>query len=488
MTLTSALSSANSGLSAASRRASITANNIANATTPGYVRRRLVVAENILNGTGQGVNFVGIERTQDIALSREKRLALGASEKSNIIANAYNDLNREMGLPGDSFGLFSSYQGLETSLRELAVTPESFANQNAVYNDLNTLTRQFSDLHRVGINLRENADNAIARSVRDVNKGLHKIAELNEQIAGIVGSGDGAAALEDERQRILDEIAKIIPIKDIPRDGGQIEIVTREGIFLLTGNVHELNFTPSGVIPAGVEYDPNGGLLSGLSVNGQELTPGQGGFAISSGSLAGHFAVRDKIAPDFLSRLDTLAADIVNRFSDSAVDPTLGAGAPGILTDNGNTVDPLNIAGIASRLRINAAIDPSQGGTPTRLRDGIGAATTGPTGNADILNNLLEAFTKPDAAPTDSGLLGDHSSIELAAGLSSLIGEARVNADAVAASTFSRATVLADAELSKTGVNTDEEMQTLLLIEQAYAANARVIQTVSEMLDILMQI
>ena len=488
MTLTSALSSANSGLSAAARRASVTANNIANASTPGYVRRQLVVAENVLNGTGQGVNLVGVERTQDIALSREKRLADGASGKSNIIANAYNDLNREMGLPGDSFGLFSSYQGLETSLRELAVTPESFANQNAVYNDLNTLTRQFSDLHRVGLNLRENADNAIARSVRDVNTGLHKIAELNEQIAGFTGSGEGTAALEDERQRVLDTIAKIIPIKDIPRDGGQIEIMTVEGIFLLAGNVNELKFTPSGVIPAGAQYDPSGGLLSGLSVNGQELTPGQGAFSISSGNLAGYFAVRDKIAPEFLTQIDTLATDLVNRFSGSSIDPTLAAGAPGLLTDNGNAVDPLNTVGIASRLRINAAIDPSQGGTPTRLRDGIGAVTTGPTGNSEILNNLLEAFTTSKTAPTGSGLLGDHNSIELAAGLSSLIGEARVNADAVAASTFSRATVLADAELSKTGVDTDEEMQSLLLIEQAYAANARVIQTVSEMLDILMQI
>jgi len=42
--------------------------------------------------------------------------------------------------------------------------------------------------------------------------------------------------------------------------------------------------------------------------------------------------------------------------------------------------------------------------------------------------------------------------------------------------------------LSFGGVDTDAEMQSLLLIEQSYAANARVIQTVSDMLDILMQI
>ncbi len=486
MTLTSALSSANSGLAATARRAGVTASNIANASTPGYVRRELVVGENVLGGIGQGVRVVGIERTQDLALSRETRLASGAAAQSNVIAKAYTDLNREMGLPGDSFGLFAAYQDVETTLRELAVTPESFANQNAAFNSLNALTTQFSELHRVGITQRENADHAIARSVQDVNANLHKIAELNLQITGSVGQD--TTALEDQRQLILNELSQVIPIKTYYRDSGQLEISTKEGVFLLTGKVHEINFTPSGVIPAGATYDPSGGFLSGLKVGEQDITPGSGAFGISSGNLGGYFTVRDKVAPDFLSQLDNLAADIINRFSGSSVDPTNGAAAAGIFTDNGNAVDPLNIVGIASRLRVNAAIDPNQGGSPTRLRDGIGAVTTGPTGNSDILNNLLNAFTKSSAAPTGSGLLGAHTSSELAAGLSSLIGEARVNADAVAASTLSRATILADTELAKTGVDTDAEMQVLLLIEQSYAANARVIQTIDEMLDILMNL
>jgi flagellar hook-associated protein 1 FlgK len=38
------------------------------------------------------------------------------------------------------------------------------------------------------------------------------------------------------------------------------------------------------------------------------------------------------------------------------------------------------------------------------------------------------------------------------------------------------------------GVDTDQEMQKLLLIEQSYAANARVIQTVDEMIQTLLRI
>ena len=38
------------------------------------------------------------------------------------------------------------------------------------------------------------------------------------------------------------------------------------------------------------------------------------------------------------------------------------------------------------------------------------------------------------------------------------------------------------------GVDTDQEMQKLMLIEHAYAANAKVISTVGEMLDAIMEL
>ena len=46
---------------------------------------------------------------------------------------------------------------------------------------------------------------------------------------------------------------------------------------------------------------------------------------------------------------------------------------------------------------------------------------------------------------------------------------------------------LKQAELSD-GVDTDQEMQNLLLIEQAYSANAKVIQTVDEMMQTLLRL
>ena len=47
---------------------------------------------------------------------------------------------------------------------------------------------------------------------------------------------------------------------------------------------------------------------------------------------------------------------------------------------------------------------------------------------------------------------------------------------------------MAEAEISETGVDVDQQMQDLLIIEQAYAANARVIEIASNMIDRLMEI
>lgn len=491
MTLSRALSSAQSGLSATALRADITAGNVANATSPGYVRREVVTSENIIGGRGNGVRIAGISRAQDFALTRIRREADASLGRSTLITQTYVQINQELGSPGDGFGLFSSYENFESSLRDLAVTPESAALQNSTYAAANTLVSQFNDLSAISQNLRQNADASIARDVNTVNSALIDLQKINQSISG-VGGGNGAidiSALEDERQRLLDTIGQIIPIRDIPRAGGQIDVITDTGVFLLTNDVHEISFTPSNAILPGSSFAAGTGGLSGLTVGGQDITPGAGGsFSINSGSIAGYFKIRDEIVPEFNTQIDTLAADLIERFSDDAIDPTKTPGAAGLFTDAGGTLDVTNIPGLAGRLRLNAAVDPAQGGELYRLRDGLGAAAPGASGNADILNNLLQAFTTTLDAPAGTGLSGLHSSTELVAGITSVIGESVVRHEAITASVNARAEILSDAELETSAVDTDQELQKLLIVERAYAANARVIQTVSELLDQLLRL
>ena len=489
MTLSSALSAANSGLRTTSYRAEIAAGNVANANTPGYVRREAISSEAATGGQGSGVRIAGVQRHQDLAVTALRRDADASLARSDALAQTFNQLNINLGTPDSEFGLFASFQGLESTMRELSATPESSVLQASVLGASADLVNQFHSLSELTNSLRESADMDIARDVETVNSALHRLSELN---GSIVSSGNGtgeAAALEDERQGLIDTISEIIPVQIAQRENGRIELLTKEGVYLLSTQVNEVTFNPANAIPPTSQYNDGSGQLSGLTVGDQDITPGAGGnFSLSSGSLSGYFSVRDTIVPKFNEQLDSMASDLIRRFSDDGLDPTKAAGAPGIFTDAGAALDPLNTTGIASRIALNAAIDPSQGGSVTRFRDGLGALTTGPEGNADILNGYLDAMNTASAAPSGSGITGTYSFSELLAGFTSTVGENRVRNDAINSSALVRQNLYSDAEIQASGVDTDVEMQALLIIEQSYAANARVIQVVSDMLDRLMQI
>ena len=65
------------------------------------------------------------------------------------------------------------------------------------------------------------------------------------------------------------------------------------------------------------------------------------------------------------------------------------------------------------------------------------------------------------------------------------ISTARLSSEAEVSFSTARATALQEQEMANS-VDTDQEMQKLLLIEQSYAANAKVMQTVDDLLKILM--
>ena len=76
----------------------------------------------------------------------------------------------------------------------------------------------------------------------------------------------------------------------------------------------------------------------------------------------------------------------------------------------------------------------------------------------------------------------------MAAQFASLAGQKRVQNEGILSSTSAQHTMLIEAEQSENGVDIDSQMQDLILIEQAYAANARVIEIASQMINRLMEI
>jgi flagellar hook-associated protein 1 FlgK len=184
------------------------------------------------------------------------------------------------------------------------------------------------------------------------------------------------------------------------------------------------------------------------------------------------------------SRIDAVARDLYERFADPAVDPTIAGTDPGLFTDSGGAFLAADEVGLAGRLRINAAVDPAAGGAVWRLRAGLSAAAPNDPGDGTLLRAMTDAL-EAARSPASGPFAGQPRS---AGALADELG-ALWNAETQALETTlsysgSRADALRTLHLQD-GVDTDQEMQKLLLIEQAYAANARVISTVDQMIQTL---
>lgn len=482
MALSSALSAANSGLRVTNLRADVVATNVANASTPGYVRRSLSVSETLLGGTTVGVVSRGIVRSEDAFLTSTRQGLTSDLAQANVLASTFQSLSSLVGDGIEGEGLFGAYDRFESALSNAATSPESGTQARALLQAAQDLTTEFNTLSNVVETQRSEADREIAAGVEIINATLREIEDLNTRIVSSQDGSAGQVALLDDRQRAVDNLSEYLPIQTIERGQGRVDVLTTEGVFLVSGVARELQFDQSARFTAGQTVE--NGSLSGLSVDGVNITPGSDSFgAISSGIIGGLFSLRDQDLPEFGAQLDTLAEDLISRLSDDAIDPTKTPGDPGLFTVATAPAD----VGTAGRLQLNAAIDPDQGGELFRLRDGLGAVTEGEPGNRTILDGLYDAFTAVQNINAN-GLNGTFSSSELAGQFSTIVGQNRVNQEAILTSTNSQFEAIRDAETLETGVNIDDQLQELLIIEQAFAANARVIQVVDDLLNRILEL
>lgn len=474
MAFSHALSNALSGMTAASTAIQVRAGNIANATTPGYARRDVALD----TGPFGGVRVTSIVRSEDSILLGNRLSADARNQSLQEQARAAASINTAFGEPGDVDGLFATLSRFYSSLEDLANAPDSGAYQQSAIDGAKDLTRTFNRLGQAATDLRTNADRDIAATVADVNAAIKALSDLNKSASG--GTGQALSGLAEQRQTYIDTVGNALNIKVSYGRGGSVHIRTAEGVVLLDENPREISFAASGVVAPGTRL--SAAQLSGLSVDGIDVTPDSGPQSIKGGRLRGLFSVRDEIGVSFEERLDTLAEDFVTRFSDSTVDPTLAVGDEGVFVSGGSG------AGVASRIAVNSALDPESGGAIWRIRDGINAATPGPSAGVGVTAGLLDALDTQRPLGSVTGSPANLSAVDAIAAFSSVIGTEKVQAGTRAAASAATAQSLKDEELSAHGVNTDQELQSLLLIEQSYAANARVVQVVDNMLARLMEI
>ena len=475
MSFTTTISNALSGLAANTRAAGVVSDNIANAQTEGYGRRELELTSRRYGG----VRAEGVRRAESPRLTADIRTAEAGRGAAAVSQDALARIERSIGSPDQPGSLGARLAGLESALVSAAADPASEAELTGLLSALTGVTGGLKDASVSIQGVRTEVEAAIAADVEALDASLRRIAKLNAEIAKARPLGRDVNPLLDQRRGEIDTVAGIAPVRVFERADGMVTLIARGGATLLEGtSPAKVEFQPAGLVTAAMDVDAGG--LERVTLRGEPIDPGTFGKPLSGGTLGARLALRDETLPAIQSRLDGFAADFARRVEEVQ---------PGLLTDGGGPL-PATLSppepGFAGQLGVAAAVDPARGGDVTRLRDGVSAAVRGPSGRSELLRGLADALGRSDSAPAGFAPGGRDSS-GLMADVASGVASSRLAADAEVARASASVEILRQEERVD-GVDTDAELQRLLQIERSYAAGARVLQAVDEMMFRLMEI
>jgi flagellar hook-associated protein 1 FlgK len=470
MSLNSALTAALGGLTANARKAETVSSNIANALTPGYGRREIELASRTAGNSPAGVRIVGERRMVDVALTNDRRGAEAKLAQVQVQIDALAAFERVLGLPGAPGALTTRIAALEAALTEASSRPDQPVRLEAVARTASELAEGLNRTSRSLDAAAMETDRRVEDGVTRLDTALREVERLNTTIQRQILRGDQPNGLMDQRQRLIDSISDLVPLREIQRPQGQVALFTEGGAILLDGRAAKVGLSS--------------GTPAQITLDGRAVGTGPAGL-MGGGSLAGMIDLRDTALPEMRAGLDNLALDLIERFR---LDPP----ADGLFRDTAG-LDPAidGIEGLAGRVGLHPlGAPPAPAPELWRLRDGLDATAPGLPSDSTQLRAFAAALE--DVRPPAAALPGSawfaapmQSFTGFASELQSRLGGLRFGLEDRAAFFSAQGEGLRDAE-ARNGVDTDTEMQKLLMVERAYAANARVIQAADEMLQRLM--
>jgi len=125
MSLTQALNTAVTGMRVNQAGLSIVAANVANAETPGWVRKTATQVPIVAGSVGTGVRIAAINRELDQYVQRQMRVESSGASYAGLRAEFYDRLQAIYGVPGSVSTLETSYNQFTSALHVLTTMPSS---------------------------------------------------------------------------------------------------------------------------------------------------------------------------------------------------------------------------------------------------------------------------------------------------------------------------------------------------------------------------
>lgn len=326
MSLTQALATAISGLRVNQSALSLVASNVANADTPGYIRKTVNQVTTSSNNAGASVRISAIQRELDVYVQRQLRTETAGASYASTRAQFYERLQDIYGAPGSSTTLETVYNNLTTALQSLATSPDDPATRSSVISAAQVLAQKLNQTS-VGIQgLRGDAELGIADAVARANTAMSEIARINQRIAASGQSDSATATLLDQRDAYIDELTQLMDISVVETDNNQISIFTNSGVQLVGTQAATLTFDAQGTMTANSTWSADSaertvGTILLTAPNGSSVDLVQA-RAIRSGEIAAFLQLRDEDLVQAQAQLDAIAAAMATALSDKTTDGT----------------------------------------------------------------------------------------------------------------------------------------------------------------------
>lgn len=439
------LTIAKSGANAARAALDVTAQNISNASTEGYVRRSVQLAELAPTGSAtqvrdislSGVRIAGITRDADAFRQAEMRRTGSDAARAGAELGGLED-----GLAAvENSGLYASITGFESSLQALAANPVDNSLRASALESARTMTRSFQlaaqGLDSVSQGLQAQASDGIGQ----VNLYASELARVNLQLTRTSDGSSDQTALLDRRDTLLQSLSKLTDISTTFGTNQTVEV-------RLGGSAGQV--LVSGGTAGTLAMTNAADSTLAFTVDGTATT-------LAGGSLAGQSQALGEIAQS-RTQLDTLAANLIGAANGAQTGGVALDGSAGQALFSGSSAADITVA-LTSGAQIATA--------PT----GAGAGSLDPS-NLTALQNALSGAGISDGAD------------DLVLDLSNLVAGRRTTQSAL--DTIAQSAKLAFDQ--QAGVNLDDEAVNLVRYQQAFQASGRVMQVAATLFDTILNI
>jgi flagellar hook-associated protein 1 len=479
MGLSSATITTKTALATVSAETAVISRNISGVNTSGFSLK----TANVVTSQNGGATVVSVTNAQNQALFDSVLSATSSSAAQSAITNGLTTLQSSIGDTSSTTSPSAQLSDLTDALQSYEASPSDSSLAASVVDAASSLATTLNNATTTVQQLREQTDQQMASSVSSINSLLTQFQSVNSQIVSGTATGSDVSDLEDTRNSILTQLSQQIGISTTSTADGGMSIYTDSGVTLFQGGIAStVTFQATSTYTASTTG--NAVYVNGVAITGSSAT-----MTIQSGAQAGLADLRDNVTVTYQAQLDQTAQGLISAFAET--DPSgSGSTLAGLFTNGGSTTVPSSSSdtGLAGAISVNAAVDPSQGGTDTLLRDGINFTfnTTSAASYSTQLNQLLTNLSTDQTFNSD-GQIGTSNTVSGYATASAGWLDGQLQTSTSEATYQSTLLSNSTSALSNaTGVNLDNEMSQMLDLENSYSATAKLLTTINSMFTSLL--